>query len=517
MKPNYLVITIALVLASCYTAVAIPADGGTNNPFEYGAGSRALAMGGAYVALANDVSALFWNPAGLATLEQPEVAAMHIQLFFDTPYDFLGVAYPVLDWGTFSVGVVRLATGDIILRDDRAVLSDNETGELDMREYAISYGREILFGINAGVTMKIDQQRLLGDYSTGVGTDLGLYYRLPALPGLGGLPWENFTFGVIAQNVIGSTLKLQQAIDTLPLNLKAGMAYQHRTKDSLQQTITVSLMWEKSTWQSSRLAIGGEYSLLNLIALRGGLNSDSWSAGGGIQYAGIMVDYALGAEILGFTHRFTLTYRFGVPLSRQRELIEQQRQAELDREAKARAEAAVQAAQETYEEKMKTLRRQHRREKRAMRSQQRRLLAREKRKATEERKAAAADEYFKALHYFQGIKDYTNANYESALLEFETVEKYDADYLDLKVYMSKTNQRMQGGTALSEESMKLYYQGIDLYVEERFQEAIVIWRTILESEPNNILVLRNIEEAEERLARLKTIEQQLDEEIKVTE
>jgi len=483
-------------------------DAGTQHPFNFGAGSRAMAMGSAYVAVANDVTSLFWNPAGLAQLDQMEAAAMHIQMFFDTPYDFFGFAYPVLNWGTFAVGAVRVATGDIIVRDERALITSAESGSLDMREYLLSYARVLPFNIHAGVTLKFDQQRLLGDYTSGAGIDAGLFYRLPDSKQAGSFSWENFSCGVMVQNLVGSDLKLKKAIDTLPVNIKAGLAYHQVLPSSIQQQLLFSFMWEKSTRSDAHFAFGGEYQLLELLAIRGGFNTtQSWTAGGGIHYSGIMLDYALAGEEIGLSHRFTLSYRFGPSLSEQKRLIEKKRQAELDDEAKKRAELAVAEAKKTMDKQLASLEKRHKKEKRAMLSKRRTLLAKEKQRTARAKKEAAADEYFKALHYFQGIKDYLQKNYKAALLEFETVEKYDPKYMELQVYLDKTRQRMKGDILLSETSMKSYYQGIDLYVEERFEEAIGVWEKILEKEPNNVLVIRNIEEAKERLARLKAMEE----------
>ncbi|MCK5218756.1 PorV/PorQ family protein [bacterium] len=513
---------LLLCLSMGFPAVSLAGvqDAGTNNPFELGAGSRALALSGAFVAVADDVSSLFWNPGGLARIEQIEISAMHIELFFDTPYDFLGVAYPLLDWGTFALGAVRVSTEGIILRNEKAGIIDSGEGSLDRREFLIGFGREFPLGFQAGITVKIDQQRLLDESASGVGLDIGVLYHLPGeqfaqWSGIKAIDWKNLTFGLTLQNVIGSRLRINESADVLPLNYKAGIAYQYEHRDAFNQRFLVTGSWEKSTWRAGRPAMGLEYSIMDFAALRGGISSKAWTAGAGMQYAGARLDYALSGEALGLSHRFSLAYRFGTSVSEQRRIRATRRQAEIDRESEQRAQAAVEKTRLTLEKKLKAEARRYRREKKAMLAKRKQLIKAEQLRQAKKTKAALADEYFKALHYFQGIKDYLAKSYRAALVEFKTVAKYDPDYLELKLYLIRTRQRLQGEIhIMAPDDLKLYYKGIDLYIENNFAEAIKVWEKILVNEPTNSLALRNIEEAQGRIAKLKAIRIEIDREEK---
>jgi len=508
------IIILGVATNAPFCTEAVLDDAGTNNPFELGAGSRALAMSGAFVAVADDVTAIFWNPGGLAQLEQIELSAMHINLFFDTPYDFFGIAYPILDWGTFSIGAVRIATKGVVLRDERSRLIGDREGSLDMREYVIGYSRDVLWNIQAGLAVKIDQQRLLGDFDTGVGLDLGLHYHFPeGFLGVSTFDWGNLNLGLTFQNLLGSQLRLGKITDVLPLHVKAGLAYRYHIRGSLKQQILISTAWQKSTWRSSQFLVGLEYHLLDLLAIRGGISSSAWTAGGGLHYAGVFLDYALASEELGLTHRFSLSYRFGIPISEQRIQREKRHQLELDRKAQARAQAAVEKIKRKMEAAMKAAERRHRQEKRVMLAKQKQLLNAERQRQLKQRERAVADEYFKAFHYFQGIKDYMAKNYKQALVELETVKKYDPNYLELQLYLARTRQRIKGQVKfMSEKNFQLYYQGIDFYVANEFEKAIQVWEKIRESEPNNVLVLRNIDEAQERIAKLKAVKRLINQE-----
>src|SRR5437879_7830560 len=77
-----------------------------------GVGARALGLGSAYTSIADDATALHWNPAGLSRISRKEISAMHAQLFADTRFDFLGYAHPTPK-GTFGIGAVYLSQGEL--------------------------------------------------------------------------------------------------------------------------------------------------------------------------------------------------------------------------------------------------------------------------------------------------------------------------------------------------------------------------------------------------------------------
>ncbi|NTV52930.1 MAG: PorV/PorQ family protein, partial [Candidatus Firestonebacteria bacterium] len=454
-----------------------------------------------YPAVADDVTALSWNPAGLARVDRIEISAMHINLFYGTPYDFLGVAYPLLDWGTFSAGMIRVATGDIIVRDADSMQVNAGDGTLDFREYQFGFGREFFELLNLGATVKVNDERLLGTEDTGVGVDLGMQvHGLKNWPG--GFSWDKLTLGADAQNVIGSRLQMGGAADVLPLNLRFGAAYVVAL-DRWQQKILMTLAGDKSTWRDWRSRLGVEYRLLDLAALRGGWNSDGWSAGAGLEAFGVAVDYALAFQELGMTHRFSLTYRFGERISRQREA----RQQELDRQVAERAEVEVKRVRSELQAQISGNEQRYLEEKQTLLAKQEKrvnlAVAQERQKQVDAKKRELELAYFKSLHYFNGIKDYMDKHFRDAVTEFEIVAKLDANYLELPFYLTRSRQ-LAGGqfTALKPGSLQLYYQGIDLYMESKFFEAVAVWKRILADEPNNLMVLRNIEEAESRITSM---------------
>ena len=85
-------------------------DGGTESTFSLGFGARAIGLGQAYTALAQDPTAVFWNPAGLEFIDQQSATFFHTTLFDATHFDFLGYTYPTLDLGSFGFGIGQISS-----------------------------------------------------------------------------------------------------------------------------------------------------------------------------------------------------------------------------------------------------------------------------------------------------------------------------------------------------------------------------------------------------------------------
>jgi hypothetical protein len=176
----------------------------SNEFLNIGAGARGLAMGGAQVASVNDVTAGYWNPAGLVNVnEYPQVALMHAEYFAGIgKYDYASVAFPVSDKKrTIGFSLLRFAVDDIpntlFLVEPDGTINYNNVRSFSSADYAFlfSYAQNIVsteekhisFGANAKVI-----HRNVGTFARawGFGIDAGVQFQYPK--------WR---FGIAARDI----------------------------------------------------------------------------------------------------------------------------------------------------------------------------------------------------------------------------------------------------------------------------------------------------------------------------
>ena len=266
-----IVVCVGLVLI---VAAAATADGvGAFSAFETGVGARALAMGGAFVGVADDAMGVAWNPAGLGGLNDTRLSGMSTNLYglpTDLTHQYVGVTTSVfgigvgLAWERFAVG-----------------------GAFDVTEQAIigSVGANVLdYGL-VGANVKYYMAENTGVAGSGFGFDLGLQV------GIG----EMFTVALSAKDLGGTQISYDdETTDVVDAAYKAGMAM-----SLLDDALTLAADVDFGT-ELGDAHVGLEFQLIDELALRGGVvltNLDSFqdydfTVGAGINVAGMYVDAA---------------------------------------------------------------------------------------------------------------------------------------------------------------------------------------------------------------------------------
>ncbi|WP_263835796.1 hypothetical protein [Salinibacter sp.] len=167
-----------------------------------GVDARALGMGGAYVGLADEVSAGYWNPAGLHGLSYPEIGYMHVERFAGAvSFDYGGVAMPVTARSTVGVSVFRSGVNDIVntlaaWNPDRGQpLPDYESRitRFSAADWAVfvSYSRAVGERLSVGVNFK-GIHRSIGDFANAWGYSMDVAARYRAGP---------YRLGVVVRDV----------------------------------------------------------------------------------------------------------------------------------------------------------------------------------------------------------------------------------------------------------------------------------------------------------------------------
>ncbi len=321
-------IPIALLLVVLMSASAAATSIGGAQSLLIHPGGRPAGMGDAFVAIADDASACWWNPAGLAFLEQTHNASlMHSQLmpdWGDVYYEYAAYAMKVEGLGTVGGSLIYVTYGEQQAMDDEG------------NEGVIFHSYEIIPSLAYGAT--------IGE-NLGVGLNLKFIYTFlaPASATVEGIEGSGTTFaadfGALWKlmdgrwNVGGALQHIgpriayidEQQKDPLPRNLKVGTSYK-LLSDEMNE-LTVSVDYNKSLIIVEEIAdqtvgvvlnVGAEYRYYDLLALRGGYVYDKdgsvtdFSFGMGLKFGNFEVDFAQVPqyEDLSRPFRFSLTAAF---------------------------------------------------------------------------------------------------------------------------------------------------------------------------------------------------------------
>ncbi len=176
MKKSSIIILIGLLLIIT-NSFAVNKVGTTAAQFlKIGVGSRAIGMGGAFVAVSNDVTSLYWNPAGAAQLTKHEVILLHSEWLAGISYDYAGAAFQMGNVGIIGLTITSLTMGEMKVRTE---LQPEGTGEFfDASDLAVglSYARSLTDRFSIGLSAKYIRQSIWHMAANGIAFDVGTLF-----------------------------------------------------------------------------------------------------------------------------------------------------------------------------------------------------------------------------------------------------------------------------------------------------------------------------------------------------
>lgn len=286
---------ILLILILIYTSLIYGKETTSSFPLLTLAGSsRAEALAGAYTALADSSSGVYYNPAGLNRIENLDAFLGDIEWIADVRINTIGYAQR-FNFGTIGINLGFLTTSEFREVNTAGNLLDNS---LSMSEFLISgsYAKKfpvlLKNGIYLGSTLKFFSSKLIDKTSTALGMDIGIQTPDLNLMDTG----KEFSAGLIIKN-IGLNLKpYEKEKDSLPFSINAGIKCLVYKKDEHSVKIvcdTAGYIIDKYF----NLMIGSEYIFNQLISLRAGYKIGSdieyITAGFGIKYTVSGIDLSL--------------------------------------------------------------------------------------------------------------------------------------------------------------------------------------------------------------------------------
>ena len=323
MKKTVLInIILILLSASSLFAQLFPVLGGqragisTAQFLKIGVGARATAVGDAFVAISDDASALYWNPAGLAQFKGQEVIFSHSAWLVDINHDFLGAVYHLDGENTFGVSLTSLWMDQMQVTTEFAPFGTGEYFGFSDIAIGISYARRMTEEFSFGGTVKYVEETLDRISMRGFMIDLGTYYRT----GLG-----STRFAVVVSNfgselapdgeivLVGKRENSEWQSFAPPTIFRIGFAFE--PIDTEEHILTTAIQLNHPNDNSENVSLGAEYSWKKMLYLRGGykfnVDEQDFTLGAGVEVpisiAEFSFDYAYSNFVrLGSAHRFSI-------------------------------------------------------------------------------------------------------------------------------------------------------------------------------------------------------------------
>ncbi|TFG96906.1 MAG: hypothetical protein E4H13_11610 [Calditrichales bacterium] len=307
---------------------------------ELGIGPRALAMGSAYVAQADDGSGFYWNPAGTAFLSRPQISVMYASLFNSLEnHSFASVALPIFGNTVISASWIRLAVENIPHYEDANLydferdqrynnpqsigLTSPAMGSFNFTDnaYFLTFSKlsrwsidlgwhyfELPIDVGYGVNFKMINTTVFEKTGSGIGLDGGIKLNvglsdLFADEGFGYLSIGVGVYDMFNTNITWDTDSKQK--DQIERKWKYGFALMQPINFMDSQFF---ILYDIDTKYTGSWHLGSEILYKSLFALRMGSNDGQFTAGAGVSYWKLKLDYAYQHHDLGNTHRVGLAF-----------------------------------------------------------------------------------------------------------------------------------------------------------------------------------------------------------------
>lgn len=283
-------------------------DKGTTsaNFLKLGVGARAVALGEAYAAMADDATAIYWNPSALTKIERNSISFTHTLYLASSYFDYAAYGRSLgQNRGAFGFGIERVSAGAITETD----ATGKEIGSFNPSDLAVivGYGRRAQ-GFYWGLNLKFIESKIL-DSANALALDAGVLS--PSLAN------DRLQFAFTFSN-LGTKIKFENEKESLPFVFRLGSAF--KIAERWNSSFDLGFPIDNEPY----LAFGSEYILPlgdNLkLAGRFGVNTRTLtdvagftglSFGAGLQFKTFGFDYGfIPFGQLGLTHRLSIGFQF---------------------------------------------------------------------------------------------------------------------------------------------------------------------------------------------------------------
>jgi hypothetical protein len=285
-----------------------------------GNGARASAMAESFVAVADDISSLYYNPAGLVQFKENGINFSHTQWFVDTRLEFAGAVYHFKGNNAIGFSVTSLRTEDMKVTTETQPFGTGEYFRFSDISLGLSYARQMTDQFSVGATIKYVQEDLgalkiktvLGDLGTYYKTGLGTSRFSVVISNFGAQVSPSGSVKLINDSTVSNFQKFPP-----PTLFRIGFAMEPILND--KHRLTTSVQLNSPSDNAENVSFGIEYAYKDFLIVRGGyklnVDAENFSCGAGIKFpltfAKSSLDYSLSNyRTLGLAHRITLNILF---------------------------------------------------------------------------------------------------------------------------------------------------------------------------------------------------------------
>ncbi len=331
-----LLVLLTVAVASTARPQLVPNLGGQRagiSAFQFlkmGVGARGVAMGESFAAVANDASALYWNPAALVQFAEDQAIAAHTEYVADIKHDFFGLTYHLTGQDAIGASVVSLHMQDMEITTEEQPFGTGQYFSFGDVALSVSYARAMTDQFSFGATIRYVEETIDVLKMRSVMMDLGTYYWT----GLGTIRFavviSNFGANAVPKGTVpqlnGETVSSFQSF-SLPTLFKIGVAFDPVKNDDHRLTASIQLNHPNDNAENIR--VGAEYAFQNTFFVRGGVkrtigqpllgedatSEESFSLGAGVRVptpiSTVEADYAFSDFVrLGAIHRISLLFTY---------------------------------------------------------------------------------------------------------------------------------------------------------------------------------------------------------------
>lgn len=292
--------------------------------------ARGAGMGEAFIAVTNDISAIYWNPAGLVLGASDQVMFSHAEWLVDIKHEFAAASFHLDENNIIGASFVSLHTDPMKITTEFQPTGNGNYFNYSDIAVGATYSRKMTDQFSFGATIRYVRETIADLHTDAVLVDLGTFYYMGIGSSRFSVVVSNFGSNVKPKGKVTSSVGMEYTSFqdfSPPTMFRLGFAFEPYQDE--ENKLTASLQLNHPNDNAENIRLGFEYGYSQMFFIRAGVKrtigesmfgkqistAEDLSFGGGVrlplEYTTISVDYAFtNFNDLGGIHRFTMSASF---------------------------------------------------------------------------------------------------------------------------------------------------------------------------------------------------------------